>query len=192
MNLQSKMKAFSKLVSIEAENYKHETETEMEKRYENECKIYEEKEEAKAKALVMKARTKAEKEMNAKVLHTSVEAKRALMELRSKYVNDIFERVHEMVFAYIKTEGYKLKLIKDISDLADQYKKMPIIIMLCKRDMKYKDEIKKIENVTSVVIGEDNFVGGFKARLGHRNQAINKTYKLKLDELKEGFTGFKI
>jgi vacuolar-type H+-ATPase subunit E/Vma4 len=162
----------------------------MNREFKKACVATTAKAQKKADAILNEEKFKAEQQKNKEILDATIEAKRALIDLRKSLKESLFQGVMAKLAEYIESNEYEQFLINDIKALAQQFGGQ-MTVYLCPRDMVFERKITETPNV-KVLEDKDDMIGGYRAVIANQNMIIDNSYKEKLREANDSFNGFKI
>lgn len=189
MKTEEKLKEFSRLAEEEAELKRRKNLREINAKIKEAANKGIMELEITSKNNIDKELNKLTQLRNKRLLEEKNKVKLSLINLRLKYIEDIFNNIEKKLYEFTKTEQYKNYLIENIKKISKNISE----IYLTKEDMIHVNIIKQqIENSINIIESEENFIGGFKGLLLNKKMIIDKSFKAKLLDEKEKFNGFKI
>lgn len=127
------------------------------------------------------------REKNRTLSSASINIKRRLSEKTFSLIDDLFRDVRKKLEAYMKTEEYISLLIKQILNAKEFARKDEVIIYINSSDSHLKEMLEEKTKVI-LTISVDDFIGGTRAVIHHKNILIDHSFSSKTQEVKESFT----
>ncbi len=199
MKVSKKLEFFYRMAMDEAEERKKQLNETMLSELENAC--YETNRQAykNAENKVRSETFKIEQLKNREIIKASTESKRALIELRNKLQDEVFEGVERKLAAFTKSADYAGYLAKAIQGALAELNASSgasdgVRIILRPADFKLSAEIKnRLPGLSfETESGDDDFLGGFIMFFTGKRGFIDYTFKTRLAEERQNASLFKI
>ena len=187
MKIEDKLAYFSKLANEEAERQREEILADIDKRVNERVRSVTEDARKKANAQLRADSAKIEQAKNKEINRANTESKKAILNVRNKLLDELFEGATGKIREYTKTGGYIERLLKDINELSARYGNVKIYLM--ERDLAL---CGKLPGNCECVSVKDDFIGGFKLLIPDKNAIEDYTYLARLKTVREDFNELKL
>lgn len=152
---------------------------------EKEAKIQNNKEAylKQAQEIVKSKNAQTESTLKREIAHEKLDAHRSVLAKRTEITNRIFDNVRNELNKFCETSKYKAYLLGMLQKFSKDNTYKNVQIKLCKRDMCFSDDIKKLLGSDTVVTESlDVSIGGFIAVDSESRSYYDETLSQKLSE----------
>lgn len=191
MNVQHKLEGFMDIVLKEATEKREQILRKIEDEFESSCNEIRKNAEKEANERYINECYIAEQKKNKVIMQAAIDSKKAVVELRNRYWDEMFDRVRCRIKEFVQSDEYEGFLLTKIKDACSQ--NADSTVYLSPEDMIYADKIKDMTgcSVFEYENGED-LIGGFKLKINSKNAIIDSSFKAGLEEVRQDYSAFKI
>ena len=121
-----------------------------------------------------------------------LETKKKLLLKRLDLKRMFFIELEKKVTDFVESDDYKKQILKELNEFdPKKYKFKNFVFEFSDKD---QDLISVIANnfAFEIMISKDNFIGGYKIYANNHKILIDKTFKCRLEKLKNQFNKFKL
>ncbi|MDR3239656.1 MAG: V-type ATP synthase subunit E [Clostridiales bacterium] len=199
MQVDEKLIYFSKIARQEAEQQRAEILADMEDELSKAMEEFTREVEKQARQRLRNEQNKIERTKNKEIIQAAAEAKKSLIALRSRYIDQIFENAVQSTREFTQTEQYKEKLLNEITALAGRYSHIKIYLM--ERDLSPLTRAALVAPAallapaapgTEYIGVQEDFIGGFKLFIPEKNAVEDHTYAARLKNARAEFNQLKM
>ena len=123
-----------------------------------------------------------------KVTKRSLELKKEILSFRNGLVEKIVQQCKSEILHFVNSDKYKSYLLDGVKNAIDKFSIVGAKIALRKEDMKFKDELLKISELSEIISDNKNKLGGFKLIAPRRGIMVDKTIETILAEQVRSFS----
>lgn len=187
-NWTDKLETFSALVLHDAQEKRDEIMEQTEKEYQGRIDKKETELLEGAYKDIQKNIHETEKDVNEKILHTELEAKKKLIVKREEIIEDVMTAARERLKEFTQSADYEKWLLDKIEKAIFELGEGAKTVYISADDVKLKSKIEKLaDNVTVEAAAERGFIGGVKVTNTDRRVAVDYSMGEMLSEQKTKF-----
>lgn len=131
--------------------------------------------------------TSARQQLNTAASKDQLKLRRELSQIQYVLKNQLFQEVSDLMHQYMKTKEYEELLISYITKAARFAQGQPLTLYISAADKDKKEKLEKCTGMT-ILISEDDFIGGIRAVIPGRNILIDNSFKGALEKEYQEFT----
>ena len=183
-----KLNTFKALVLHDAEEKRGSIMAEIEREYDERIDKKETELLEKAYMEIQRNIRDTQKKSNERILHTELDAKRALIVRREEIIAEVMDGAREKLAEFTKSAEYEKwltdKTLRAVTELGEGAK----TVYVSESDMRFKDSLGSIgKDITVEAASERDFIGGVKVINTDRRVASDYSFKEMLSEQKQKF-----
>ena len=132
----------------------------------------------------------ARRDANERVLHAEIESKKKLILKREEIIDEVMSDAKREIVKFTESDKYESWLLNKIEKALFEVGKGAKTIYISPDDLKYKDEIEKIHDMSRLSVEaspEHDFLGGAKVLNTDRKVSVDYSLKEMLAEKKQTF-----
>ena len=188
MNINNKLRTFQKIIEGDITARNSAVISDVKEKYSEACAEIKKNAVEGAEKFYRNECLKAELNKNKDILKASAESKKALVELRDRHTDSLFEKVSSRIAGFTKSHGYPDYLANIINEIKNNNngKTEASEVILRPEDMVHAGHISSACSLT-VTSGTEDFAGGFYLKFKNGNAVLDMTFKTKLLNARKNF-----
>jgi vacuolar-type H+-ATPase subunit E/Vma4 len=187
LNIEEKLAFFSKIAVQEAEQERSRILENIDGRMSELVKTVAEDAQKQADMRLRAESSKVEQTKNKEIIEASTDFKKAVIDVRCRLLDEMFESAACKARAYARTEEYRERLLSDIKELAARYDHAKVYLMECDFPIS-----QALPGNCECAVVRDDFIGGFKLLITERNAVEDHTYLSRFKAARADFNELKI
>lgn len=126
-------------------------------------------------------------EFNYKLAKKSLDFKKKILSFRNELIEQVIQKSEQEILSFINSNKYKNYLLNKVKQIFDEFNFNDVEIKVRHEDLKLKKDLLMFDNVSDVLVDNQNKLGGFVIVDKQSNIVIDKTISTILNNQRQHF-----
>lgn len=187
MTTEQKLQHFYDISVEEAHKESEKMLDDYKKELEKQFDLHKKEKSLEADSLMKAESQRAAREINKALSSSQLEIKRHWSKKQDELKESLFIEVLDKIHDFMKSPAYKEYLIRKIQEAVEFAEEDELSIFIAPCDQSKLDDLSK-KTGAALLVSQEDFIGGMKATIPHKNILIDNSFKSALENAKHNFT----